>query len=282
MAIVDDPDARVDPLELGRRADRPALSFDDAPPDRRQESAREAADRPGADRLRLDGAGPQPLVPAPADALPRPRGRPGARDLQRHDRRPPRAGRRRLRLRRGDLRLAASLRAPRCRRGRRHGAEHAPRRDRRGRERRRQARLLREAGGRHAGADRAGGGGRGGRGGDHGSRLQLPLRAARALRGAARRRWAARRGHRLPRSLLLHVRQRPPRPAELAVPAGAGRLRRLHRPPQPRGRPGAHAARADRERCRRPGDLHPRAAAARRRAARPTTAAAHRTTRRAP
>ena len=64
------------------------------------------------------------------------------------------AGRRVVRLRDGHRRLARAGRRPRRRRRLRHRAEHAPRRDGRGGRGERQARVLREAGGRHAGADR--------------------------------------------------------------------------------------------------------------------------------
>ena len=55
---------------------------------------------------------------------------------------------------RGDAGLARGHRRPGGRRRRHRGAEHAPRRADRGRRAGRQARVLREAGGRHAGADR--------------------------------------------------------------------------------------------------------------------------------
>ena len=72
---------------------------------------------------------------------------------------------------------------------------------------------------------------------DHRRGLQLPLGAARAVRRAADRRRAARRDHELPRPVLLDVRQRPARPAVLALPARRRRPRRRDRPAQPRRRP---------------------------------------------
>ena len=60
----------------------------------------------------------------------------------------------------------------------------------------------------------------------------------------------ARRDHQLPRALLLDVRERPARPAVVALPARRGGPRRVDRPAQPRRRPRAHAARPDHARGR--------------------------------
>ena len=141
-----------------------------------------------------------------------------------------------------------------------HRAEHAPPRADRGRRGGGQGHLLREAGGRHAGADAARGGARARGGRDHRRRLQLPLGSARALRAAADRRRDARRHHQLPRALLLDVRERPAEPAVVALPAAPGGPRRVDRSAEPLGRPRAHAARPDRARGRDHGDVHPRAA----------------------
>ena len=92
-----------------------------------------------------------------------------------------------------------------------------------------------------------GSGGRGCRRRDHRRRLQLPLRAARPLRGAARSA-TARLGE------ITNYRGRffsmygsdPLGLLSWRFEQDAGGLRRLLRPAQPRGRPGAHAARADR------------------------------------
>ena len=97
-------------------------------------------------------------------------------------------------FRRGDRRLAQGRRAPRRRRRRRHGAEHAPRRDRLGRRGGGQGGVLREAGRRHAGADRRRRAGRPSR--RHRRRVQLPLGAARAVHQGARRRGSSRAGSR--------------------------------------------------------------------------------------
>ena len=126
---------------------------------------------------------------------------------------------------------------PRRRRRVRHRAEHAARRDGRGRRRRRQARVLREAGRRHAGPDRRRRTRRPPRRGDHRRRLQLPLGAAGAVRQAADRRRRDRRDHQLLRPVLLDVRQRSDGAAVVAVPGRSGRPRRQHRHPQPLGRP---------------------------------------------
>ena len=97
----------------------------------------------------------------------------------------------------GFARAAADWRAvvddPDGRRGLHRRAEHAPPRARRGGGRRGQARVLREAGRRHARADRARREGRARGGRDQRRGLQLPLGAARAVRAAAdrrRARWA--------------------------------------------------------------------------------------------
>ena len=200
--------------------------------------------------LRLDGPGAQPLVPADPDAVPRPGRGARPRRVQRHGRGAPGRGGGGVRLSRGHRRLARRLRAPRRRRRRGHGAEHAPRRRRRGRVRVRQARLLREARRGHARADRPGRSRRPRRRRDHRGRLQLPLRPARPPRGGADPGREPRRAHELPRPLLLDVRERPARSAELAVRAGRGRLRRLLGPAQPQRRPRAHARRPDRARGR--------------------------------
>ena len=73
----------------------------------------------------------------------------------------------------------------------------------------------------------------------------LVRHAAELIRGGE-----PRRAHELPRPLLLDVRERPARRAELAVRAGRGGLRRLLRPAQPQRRPRAHARRPDRARRR--------------------------------
>ncbi len=97
--------------------------------------------------------------------------------------------------------------------------------------------LQREADRRQAGADggrvpRRAGGRRAHRG-----RLQLPLGAARAARARADRVRRARRDHPLPRPIPVDVRQRRARPADVAVHARPGRLRRHERHPQPLRRP---------------------------------------------
>ena len=93
-----------------------------------------------------------------------------------------RRGGRLVRLRpRGD-RLARGHGRRGGRRRLRHRAEHAAPRAHRGRRAGRQARLLREARGRHARADRPRRAGGAARRSDHGRGLQLPLGAARALR----------------------------------------------------------------------------------------------------
>ena len=82
---------------------------------------------------------------------------------------------------------------------------------------------------------------------------------------AADRRRAPGRDHQLPRALLLDVRQRPARAAVVALPRRRGRPRGDQRPAQPRGRPRAHAARADHARGRarrRPSSPSARCAAA--------------------
>ena len=124
-----------------------------------------------------------------------------------------------------------------------------------------QARLLREARRRDTRADCARRSRSPRRGCDHRGRLQLPLRAARAVRGRAAPQRPPRRDHELPWPLLLDVRQRSARSAELAFRAGRGRLRRLLRPAQPRSRPGSHADRPDLAGRGHPGDVDRRAAA---------------------
>ena len=173
--------ARLDPRHLGRRWS-PTRVARWRP---RRARAHEASRRHRARGLRLDGPGAQPLLPPHPDAVSRPRRRAGARRLQRQL-----AARRDEAVSAFGFREAVDdwrrvCRAPRASTRRRRRAEHAPRRDRRGRLRGREARVLREARRGDARADDA----RGcrcplGRG-DHGGWLQLPLRAARPLRGVA-------------------------------------------------------------------------------------------------
>ena len=163
-------------------------------------------------------------------------------------------------FRRGDRRLAQGRRAPRGRRRRRHRTEHAPRRDRLGRRGGGQGGVLREARRRHAGSDRGRRAGSSSR--RHGSRLQLPLGAARAVHQGARRRRSARADHELPRPVPVVLRQRPARPAVVALPRRPGRPRRQHRPAQPRRRPRPAPRRPDQRRRRLRRDVHPGAPAA--------------------
>ena len=241
----------------------------------RGRTARAAAHRRGPDRLRLARSGPQPLHAADQDAVRRARVRPRARDLQRHRPRARGGGDRVVRLPARVRGLAPGCGRPGGGRGvHRRAQRHARGADRGGRAGR-QGRVLREAGGRDPGRDRPRRARRAARGRDQRRGLQLPLGAARALRGPARGGRA--RGHRpaLPRALLLDVRERPARPALLALPRGRGRARSDHRPDEPLGRPGPHARRADRARGGHHRDLHPRAAAAgsgRRHALRPRAA----------
>ena len=88
MAFCDDPAHHWVRDVVGRHGARPALPDDRAPGGRRDERSR-LGDR--RRRLRLDGPGPQPLVPAHPDAVPRPRRRPRARRVRRR-RRGPAAG----------------------------------------------------------------------------------------------------------------------------------------------------------------------------------------------
>ena len=152
-----------------------------------RDSVSTTAYRNRCDRLRLDGPGPQPRLPARAELLPRSRLRAGAGGGQRHRRGPTRRCRAIVRIPNAQSPTGTSVVDARRRRRRlRHRSEHAARRDGRGGGGQRQARVLREAGRRHAGADgrRRTGGTPGRR--DHRCRLQLPVGAARAVRQAAR------------------------------------------------------------------------------------------------
>ena len=177
--------------------------------------------------LRLDGPGPQPLLPAHPDAVPRSCGRARARGRaptpwpQRRD-----DGRRRLRVRaRPPTTGARSSTHPTS------TSSSSPRPTCctsrcRGRRRRRQGGLLREAGRRHAArrpsrAERR-------RAGRRHHRRRATTTAGRrwCSTPAAHRRRPARRDHQLPRPVLLDVRQRPAGAAVVAVPRRRGRLRR--------------------------------------------------------
>ena len=219
-------------------------------------------DRRRPDRLRLARPGPQPLAAADPDAVRGPAVRHRARDLRRQ-----RAGARRARRSAafGYAEAAADWRRvverPGRRRGLHHGAEHAPRRADRGGRGGRQGHLLREAGRRHAGADRARGRGAratSSRGVGYNYRWAPLVQYARQLIADGRL------------GEITNYRGRffsmygsdPLEPAVVALPARRGRPRRDDRPAQPLGRPRAHAARPDRARRRDDRDVHPRAAAA--------------------
>ena len=148
--------AELDALEHELRSARSRHERDDETPARRRDRAGAPAHRRRGDRLRLAGPGPQPLAAAHPDAVRRARVRRRARRLRRH--RCPSAARTRC-ARSASRAATADWRAvvddPAVDVVVHRRAEHAPRRAGRGRGRGRQARVLREAGRRHAGADGA-------------------------------------------------------------------------------------------------------------------------------
>ena len=176
-------------------------------------------DRRRRDRLRLDGAGAQPLHAAAADAVPRARGDPGLVALRRHRpaarwRRP--CGRSASREAHEDWRRvvggpgrstrSSSPRRTCCtssssRRPPRPASTSSARSPSAARPRRPRAPSGRPALRR-----------------DHRRGLQLPLRAARAVRAPPDRRGPPGQHHQLPRPLLLDLRRRPARRALLALP----------------------------------------------------------------
>ena len=198
------------------------------------------------------GPGPQPLAAAHPDAVRRARVRPRARRLRRHRARRAstrRSARSASRAAATDWRAVIDDPAVDVVFDRR--AEHAAPRARRGRRAGRQARLLREAGRRHAGADRPR---RAGRARDAGviTGVGYNYRWAPLVRYAAQLIADGRSGE------ITNYRGRffsmygsdPLGLLSWRFLRRRGRLRRDERPAQPRGRPRAHAARADRARGR--------------------------------
>ena len=230
------PDPSLGPRLVDGDGDRSA-GADDQPRGSPDTDDVGEARRHRGDRLRVDGPGAQPRLPAGAELLPRSQLRARVGGRQRHRRGPARRGGAIVRVRDGGRVLAQRGRTRRRRRRVRDRSEHAPRRDGRSGSGQRQARVLREARRRHAGADRRrrAGGAAGRR--DLGCRLQLPLGAARAVRQATRRQRCDRRHHELLRAVLLDVRVGSARPAVVAVPRRPGGPRRVDRHPQPLRRP---------------------------------------------